>query len=100
MSSKPARAMREGLEPELSVAMDVMYPDGGAHEGGGAQPEDLLPYAVRLYVEAPGGVIKPVLDRQLQHRRHWFIAARARRASIRNLAKHSIRDRRPVPRIR
>jgi len=58
-----ARAMREGLEPELSVAMDVMYPmealTRAAVHSGKTYPHTPL----RLYVEALGGVIKPVLDR-------------------------------------
>src|SRR5689334_17585649 len=58
-----ARAMREGLEPELSVAMDVMYPmealTRAAVHSRRAYPHTPL----RLYVEALGGVIKPVLDR-------------------------------------
>src|SRR5436190_5114083 len=58
-----ARAMREGLEPELSVAVDVMYPmealTRAAAHSGKAYPHTPL----RLYVEALGGVIKPVLDR-------------------------------------
>src|ERR1700675_1856922 len=58
-----ARAMREGLEPELSVAIDVMYPmdalTRAATHGRNAYPHTPL----RLYVEALGAVIKPVLDR-------------------------------------
>src|ERR1700686_4567345 len=58
-----ARAMREGLEPELSVAIDVMYPmealTRAAVHSGKTYPHT----ALRLYVEALGGVIKPVLDR-------------------------------------
>lgn len=59
-----ARAMREGLEPELSVAIDVMYPMDGliraATHSRTAYPHTPL----RLHVEALGGVIKPVLDRR------------------------------------
>jgi DNA-binding transcriptional LysR family regulator len=58
-----ARAMREGLEPELAVAMDVMYPmealTRAAMHSRKAYPHTPL----RLYVEALGAVIKPVLDR-------------------------------------
>ena len=58
-----AHAMREGLEPELAVAVDVMYPmdclTRAATHSRKAYPHTPL----RLYVEAMGGVIQPVLDR-------------------------------------
>src|SRR6202008_4843781 len=58
-----ARAMREGLEPELSVAMDVMYPMEALTRAA-VHNRKTYPYTpLRLYVEALGGVIKPVLDR-------------------------------------
>ena len=58
-----ARAMREGLEPELSVAMDVMYPMEALTRAA-VHSRKTYPYTpLRLYVEALGGVIKPVLDR-------------------------------------
>src|ERR1700692_2450502 len=58
-----ARAMREGLEPELSVVMDVMYPMD-ALTNAAAHCRKTYPHtSLRLYVEALGGVIKPVLDR-------------------------------------
>ena len=58
-----ARAMREGLEPELSVAMDVMYPMEAITRAA-AHSRTTYPYTpLRLYVETLGGVIKPVLDR-------------------------------------
>jgi DNA-binding transcriptional LysR family regulator len=58
-----ARAMREGLEPELSVAMDVIYPMEALTKAA-AQSRKTYPHTpLRLYVEALGGVIKPVLDR-------------------------------------
>ncbi len=58
-----ARAMREGLEPELSVAMDVMYPMESLTRAA-LQSQKTYPHTpLRLYVEALGGVIKPVLDR-------------------------------------
>jgi DNA-binding transcriptional LysR family regulator len=59
-----AHAMRAGLEPELSVAVDVMYPmdalTRAATHSGKVYPHTPL----RLYVEALGGVIKPVLERE------------------------------------
>ena len=58
-----ARAMREGLEPELSVGMDVMYPMDSL-TGAAAQSQKDYPHTpLRLYVEALGGVMKLVLDR-------------------------------------
>jgi DNA-binding transcriptional LysR family regulator len=58
-----ARAMREGLEPELSVAMDVMYPMEALTRAA-VHSRTTYPHTrLRLYVEALGGVIKPVLDR-------------------------------------
>ena len=58
-----ARAMREGLEPELSVAIDVMYPMEALTRAA-MHSRTTYPYTpLRLYVEALGGVIKPVLDR-------------------------------------
>jgi DNA-binding transcriptional LysR family regulator len=59
-----ARAMREGLEPELSVAMDVMYPMDALTRAAAHSRKTYPHTPLRLYVEALGGVIKPVLDRQ------------------------------------
>jgi DNA-binding transcriptional LysR family regulator len=58
-----ARAMREGLEPELSVAMDVMYPMDALTRAAVHSRRTYPHTPLRLYVEALGGVIKPVLDR-------------------------------------
>src|SRR5947207_12534195 len=58
-----ARAMREGLEPELSVAMDVMYPMAALTRAAVNSRKSYPHTPLRLYVEALGGVIKPVLDR-------------------------------------
>lgn len=57
-----ARSMREGLEPELAVAVDVMYPMDALTGAATASHERFPHTPVRLYVEALGGVIKPVLD--------------------------------------
>lgn len=58
-----ARAMREGLEPELAVAMDVMYPMEALTRAA-THSRKMYPHTpLRLYVEALGAVIKPVLDR-------------------------------------
>jgi DNA-binding transcriptional LysR family regulator len=58
-----ARAMREGLEPELAVAIDVMYPMHGLTRAATHSRRTFPHTALRIYVEALGGVIKPVLDR-------------------------------------
>jgi DNA-binding transcriptional LysR family regulator len=56
--------MREGLEPELSVAMDVMYPMEALTRAATHSRRTYPHTPLRLYVEALGGVIKPVLDRK------------------------------------
>jgi DNA-binding transcriptional LysR family regulator len=59
-----ARAMREGLEPELSVVVDVMLPMEALTRAA-AHSRKAYPHTpLRLYVEALGGVAKPVLDRK------------------------------------
>jgi DNA-binding transcriptional LysR family regulator len=59
-----ARAMREGLEPELAVAMDVMYPMEAVTRAAANSRKTYPHTPLRLYVEVLGGVIKPVLDRK------------------------------------
>jgi DNA-binding transcriptional LysR family regulator len=61
-----ARALREGLEPELAVAVDVMYPMDGLTRAATHSRESFPHTALRLYVEALGGVIQPLLDRSCQ----------------------------------
>jgi DNA-binding transcriptional LysR family regulator len=58
-----ARAMREGLEPELAVAVDVMLPMEALTRAATHSRKTYPHTPLRLYVEALGGVIKPVLDR-------------------------------------
>lgn len=58
-----ARAMREGLEPELAVAMDVMYPMDALTRAATHSRKAFPHTSLRLYVEALGAVIKPVLER-------------------------------------
>ncbi|WP_206996300.1 LysR family transcriptional regulator [Trinickia mobilis] len=58
-----ARAMRDGLEPELSVAMDVMYPMDSLTSAAAQSKKDYPHTPLRLYVEALGGVMKLVADR-------------------------------------
>ena len=57
-----ARAMREGLEPELSVVVDVMSPMEALTRAAAHSRKTYPHTPLRLYVEALGGVIKPVLD--------------------------------------
>jgi len=57
-----ARAMHEGVEPELAVAIDVMYPMAGLTEAASYSRKTFPHTSLRLYVEALGAVIKPVLD--------------------------------------
>jgi len=57
-----ARDMREGLEPEVSVVVDVMYPMAGLIRAAGSSRK-VYPYTpLRLYVEALGGVVQPILN--------------------------------------
>ena len=58
-----ARALREGLEPELAVVMDVMYPMQALTRAATYSRKTYPRTPLRLYVEALGGVIRPVLDR-------------------------------------
>ena len=59
-----ARAMKEGLEPELAVSMDVMYPMEAITRAATHSRKTYPHTSLRLHVEALGAVIKPVLDRQ------------------------------------
>jgi DNA-binding transcriptional LysR family regulator len=59
-----ARAMREGLEPELAVAVDVMYPMAALTKAAAHSRKTYPHTPLRLHVEALGAVIKPVLDRK------------------------------------
>jgi DNA-binding transcriptional LysR family regulator len=57
-----ARTMREGLEPELSVVIDVVYPMAALTKAVGFFRAKFPNTPLRLYVEALGGVIQSVLD--------------------------------------
>ncbi|HEY4316648.1 MAG TPA: LysR family transcriptional regulator [Herbaspirillum sp.] len=57
-----ARTIAEGLEPELSVAVDVMYPMGSLTAAVGAFRLAFPHTPLRLYVEALGAVVQPVMD--------------------------------------
>lgn len=57
-----ARTMREGLEPELSVAVDVVYPMTLLTGAVGLFNAQYPNTPLRLYVQALGGVIQLVLE--------------------------------------
>jgi DNA-binding transcriptional LysR family regulator len=59
-----ARFMAGGFEPELSVAIDVMFPMPVLTAAAAAFGERFPQVSLRLYVEALGAVAKAVLDRQ------------------------------------
>src|SRR5437660_2341686 len=59
-----AHAMREGLEPELAVAVDVMLPMEALTRAATHSRETYPCTPLRLYVEALGAVMQPVLDRK------------------------------------
>jgi DNA-binding transcriptional LysR family regulator len=57
-----AKTLREGLEPELSLSIDVMYPMRELIDGV-AKFRDRFPHTpLRLFVEVLGAVIEPVLQ--------------------------------------
>jgi DNA-binding transcriptional LysR family regulator len=58
-----ARTISEGLEPELSVVIDVLYPMDSLTRAAAHSRKTYPHTPLRLHVEALGGVIKPVLDR-------------------------------------
>ena len=57
-----ARTMREGLEPELSVVIDVVYPIASLTTTAGRFRVKYPNTPLRLHVRALGGVIQLVLD--------------------------------------
>jgi DNA-binding transcriptional LysR family regulator len=57
-----AKSLAGGLEAELSVVVDVMFPIGVLTEAVGAFQTRFPTTPLRLYVEALGAVLKPVLD--------------------------------------
>jgi DNA-binding transcriptional LysR family regulator len=58
-----ARAIADGLEPELSVVVDVMYPMASLTVAVGEFREAFPHTPLRLYVEALGAVVQRVLER-------------------------------------
>jgi DNA-binding transcriptional LysR family regulator len=57
-----ARAISEGVEPELAVVLDVVYPMSALTEAVGSFRQQFPTTALRLYVEALGGVVQAVLN--------------------------------------
>lgn len=57
-----ARTIAEGLEPELSVVVDVMYPIESLTLAVGLFRTAFPHTPLRLYVEALGAVVQPVLE--------------------------------------
>src|SRR4051812_41001506 len=57
-----AKAMAEGLEPELSAVVDVMYPMAALTKAVGFFTQTYPRTPLRLYVEALGAVVQAVLD--------------------------------------
>lgn len=59
-----ARGMAAGVEPELAVAIDVMFPMSVLTRAAAAFGEQFPMTPLRLYVEALGGVAQAVLEGQ------------------------------------
>lgn len=59
-----ARTLAGGLEPELSVAVDVMYPIATLTRAVQAFHREFPSTPLRLYVEALGAVVQPLLEGQ------------------------------------
>ena len=59
-----AKGMASGVEPELSVAIDVMFPMSVLTRAAASFGDRFPGTPLRLYVEALGGVAKAVLDGQ------------------------------------
>src|SRR4051812_47331753 len=57
-----AKTLSEGLEPELSLSIDVMYPMSALTNAVGLFREAFPHTPLRLFVEALGAVIEPVLS--------------------------------------
>src|ERR1700753_2568044 len=57
-----AKGMATGLEPELSVVIDVFYPIDAITQVAKEFRDRFAGVALRIYVEALGAAIQPVLD--------------------------------------
>ena len=58
-----ARTLAEGLEPELAVAVDVMFPIATLTAAVQAFQQQFPSTPLRLHVEALGAVVQPLLGR-------------------------------------
>jgi DNA-binding transcriptional LysR family regulator len=61
-----AKTLREGLEPELSLSIDVMYPMSKLVEAVAEFRETFPHTPLRLFVEVLGAVVEPVLQGSCQ----------------------------------
>ncbi len=59
-----ARGIAEGLEPELNVAVNVLFPTAVLTEAVAAFQKTFPHTSLRMSVEGLGGVIEPVLERR------------------------------------
>ena len=59
-----ARSMAEGLEPELSIVVDVLFPQDRLTQAVTAFADRFPDTPLRLHVEAMGAVIETLLDRR------------------------------------
>src|SRR5437868_1805146 len=57
-----AKSLQEGLEAELTVVVDVVYPMAALTQAVGSFRAKYPNTLLRLYVEALGGAIEPVVD--------------------------------------
>src|SRR6202000_1735500 len=57
-----AKGMAAGLEPELSVVVDVFYPIDAITQVAREFRQQYPGVGLRIYVEALGGAIQPVID--------------------------------------
>jgi DNA-binding transcriptional LysR family regulator len=57
-----ARTMAEGVEPELSIVFDVVYPMASLTEAVGLFRKKFSNTALRIHVEALGGVVQAVTN--------------------------------------
>jgi len=57
-----ARTISEGLEPELAVVIDVMYPMAALTRAVGVFRSNYPSISLRLYVEPLGAALQPVLE--------------------------------------
>src|SRR6202051_131565 len=59
-----ARGLARGLEPELSVVADVMFPIAAVTRAVAAFRDKFPATALKLYIEGQGAVVQHVLDRR------------------------------------